>query len=255
MGGVCSVCWAAYEQTKRGAWEDASSFQSVAVDSVMDGVPSTIHVPGRKTGIEHSKQHLLEGNGSDDEQSDSDDDADDERDDWQDDGLDDSIPDVSSTSSCDGGGAGGGYFDFDHHLQNVSLDLFMSDTDCDDADEDANAGEDEDEDANLLGESLYTTERDDSDGADEELLLTDSSPGERSLLLMSAIIKSQGADFLIRKQQLHEQEEYQQSSNMLQMIPENEPNLLLPTFVEQFGCMVPPTSTETHHAVLPVGTV
>ncbi|GKZ01370.1 hypothetical protein MPSEU_001087900 [Mayamaea pseudoterrestris] len=236
MGGLCSVCRSGQEEErKHGAWEDFSC-DMVENDSYAEGIPTTIHIPVVLKRVDERltrrrMQLVLSGNTSSSDDEDDDDGDDDEEDchEHVNDEENDSIANISDSSSSSGDDAGTSCSSDKSILQNASMDLLLSDTDCDEVnssrdDDNEQSGcsdddFDDDEDANLLGESLFPTDRDDSNGADDELLLDQSSYTEKPLVMLSNFLR-------------HETE------GLLQLFAaEKEPRLVTPSFVEQFNCM------------------
>jgi hypothetical protein len=229
MGGLCSVCCLAQEHNKPGAWEDLSGGWTARESFAARGIPLTIHVPDAKRGAEHQPLHLtrprnmirLEALRAVDQDDNDDDCADDERDDTEDeeDGDNSVVDDLSlacSDASDDSPISTGG------DLHNISSDLILSDSDCDDGDceEDQvrdKENDDDEDDANLLGESLFSTERDESDGADDEDLLPNTC-SDQPLVILSSYLK-------------------QETDSLLQFCPDKEPRLVKPSFVEQYNCL------------------
>jgi hypothetical protein len=237
MGGFCSVCLSAKEQIKPGAWDDDLSCDST-VQKSRGGVPTTILIPDvLKQRQQRDKQRIRIAQSrhvSQDEEEEDDGDVDDDESDSANDETDSEQNDSSSmadlmsdSNSMDC--ANNGFIPF-----NASMDLLLSDTDCDefdgnhqededddedplDDDEDGGEHDDDDDDANLLGESLFPSERDDSDGADDELLFENSCI-DQPLIILTTLLR-------------------QETDGMLQFCPDkdNEPRLIKPSFAEQFN--------------------
>jgi hypothetical protein len=218
MGGICSVCCAATEQRKDGAWEDAGADadgRSSNGGADAGKVPSSINV---QKLIQAASTDVVGQYEDESECTDADDECYD--------GMNGSMADCSTTSgSCNDCSCS-------NPLRNIPMDLLLSDTDCDDenGDEDNDEGgdleDDEDEQTNLFGESLFTPEADDSEAADEELLL-DHCFKHQTLLVMNMLFLSQNSDHFLHQ-------------DARPKLP-----LVIPSLAEQHGCL--PSSICDNH--------
>ena len=212
MGGLCSVCSSGQEQAKAGAWEDLSGGW-IDRESVITGIPMTINVPDVKRGADQStRRRVVVRNRytcpSDDEDDDEDED-------------DDSIAALSKLNV--------GSQPDPLNVSNASADLLLSDSDCDDSDhsqeeEDEDEDDldddddDDDDDANLLGENLFPTEREESDAEEEDEVYIQNSQKDQTLTILSTLLS-------------HE------TDAMLQYYPDKESRLIKPSFMEQYNCL------------------